>query len=295
MDNVDLAAEAHGDGSTPRQPSLVVYFGLTCLVAWSLWTVAVTLTSASMPFAIRAQFFLPGTFAPGIVALWMTWRAEGAAGVRALLSRLTVENVGARWFLFALTYMAAARLSAAVLYRLILGEWPAFGPEPWYLLVAATAFSTPFQAGEEIGWRGYALPRMVSRMGLAGANVLLGVIWAAWHLPLFFIAGTDSTGQPFLPYLLVVTALSVAIGALYWRSGGSLLLTMLMHAAINNTMGIVPSRLPHATDPLALRASPMAWLTIAVLWAGAACLLVWMVRADAGMRSRRSHAPWVTS
>jgi uncharacterized protein len=244
--------------------------------------VAVALTSPSLAPGIRAQFFLPGTFAPGIVAIWLTARAEGRAGLRALLSRMFRWRVGAHWYLFAVTYMAGARLSAAVAYRLIRGEWPAFGPVPWYLLLAAVAFSTPFQAGEEIGWRGYALPRLASRLGLAPASVLLGVIWAAWHLPLFFVAGTNSTGQPFLPYLLGVTALSVAMAALYWASRGSLLLVMTMHAAINNLAALVPSALPEASNPFALRATLMLWLTVAALWAGAACLLVWMWRRRAG-------------
>lgn len=280
MESVELVAARPSDRSASRRGSLVAYFGLTFLVAWTLWTVAGALAPASWPLTVRAQLFLPGTFAPGIVALWMTWRAEGRTGLHALLSRLFVPGVGPQWYLVAASYMAAAKLSAAALYRLFVGTWPAFGPEPWYLLLVATAFSTPFQAGEEVGWRGYALPRLTSRLGIAAANALLGVVWATWHLPLFFMAGTDSTGQPFVPYLLAVMALSIAMGWLYVRSGGSLLLTMLMHAAANNMTGIVPSRGAHATSPFSLHTPLIAWLTVAVLWAGAACFLAWMVRAD---------------
>ncbi len=134
------------------------------------------------------------------------------------------------------------------------------------------------QAGEEVGWRGYALPRLAARFGLARASVLLGIIWAAWHLPLFYISGTDTTGQSFPLYLLGVTALSVAIAWLYARTNGSLLLTMLMHAAVNNT-NIVSSFDQNATNPFALSTSLVAWIFTGLLWACAAYFLVQMHRA----------------
>ena len=54
-------------------------------------------------------------------------------------------------------------------------------------MLAAVAVSTPWQAGEEIGWRGYLLPRLSGRVGLPAASLIVGVIWACWHLPFFFI------------------------------------------------------------------------------------------------------------
>jgi len=276
---VEAATSRNELESAPRSRavSLVAFFGLTFLLAWTLWMAAATLTaSASLSLEARALFFLPGTFAPGIVALWLTARAAGRAGTQALLNRVTQWQVPARWYVFAVSYMAAAKLAAALSYRVITGEWPVFGRLSWFLLPAAIAFSTVFQAGEEIGWRGYALPWLASAIGLGPAGVLLGIIWACWHLPLFFIAGTDSTGQSFPPYLLSVTALSVAMAWLYARTHGSLLLVMLMHAAINNTAAIVSSAGTDVTNPFALSTSPVAWLTTAVLWAGAAYLLVRM-------------------
>jgi membrane protease YdiL (CAAX protease family) len=143
-------------------------------------------------------------------------------------------------------------------------------------MAGAIAFSTWVQAGEEIGWRGYALPRLADRLGLSTGSVLLGIVWASWHLPLFFIPVADTLGQSFPLYLLQVTALSVAMGWLYWRTGGSLLLVMLLHAAVNNTKDIVPSAVPGATNPFALSTSLVAWLTVALLWICAAYFLVRM-------------------
>jgi len=272
-------AAGHG-GLTARPSSLTAYFIATFAAAWALWMAAGSLAPASLGPTIRGLLFLPGVFAPGIVALCMTSRSDGPEGVRALLNRIFVWRVGMRWYVFALFSVAGAKLLAAAVYRLAQGAWPPFETLPWYVLLGATIPSTLFQAGEEIGWRGYALPRLASRLGLGRASLIVGGLWAAWHLPFFYMPGTGMTGQPFLPYLLDVVAISVAIAWLYWRTGGSLLLAMIMHAAVNNMASIVPSSVPNAADPMTVHLSLLAWLTAGSLWAMAACLLVSMRRAQ---------------
>lgn len=226
----------------------------------------------------RGLLIFLGTFGPGIVALSLTAWASGRAGVVALLRRLIDWDVGARWYVFAISYMAAIKLLVALVHRLAMGEWPRFGDEPWYLMIAATLTSTFIggQTGEEVGWRGYALPRLAARMGLGWASVLLGVVWASWHLPLFFMPETSTTGQSFPLYLLQVTAISVTMAWLYANTRGSLLPVMLLHAAINNTKDIVPSAEPGATNAWALSHSLVAWLTVVVLWLCAAYFLLRM-------------------
>lgn len=268
-----MTAGAAEEPGRPREVSLTTYFALTFLLAGLLWAGAAAVTAgASLSTGVRALFFLPGTFAPGIVAIWLTAHDHGPAGTSALLTRMFAWKVGARWYVFALGYIVLIKLLAATGHRAITGAWPAFGETPLYLLLAAAVFTAPFQAGEEIGWRGYALPRLAARLGLARASLVLGVIWAAWHLPLFFIADTTTTGQSFPVYLLSVTALSVAFAWLYWRTGGSLLLVMLLHAAANNTAGLVPSATT-ATGTFAISASLVAWLTVAALWIAAVYFL----------------------
>ncbi len=251
--------------------SVVVFFVLAFAVTWSAW-----LGWARLEGAARWPVFYVGVFSPAFVALWLTWREAGGSGVRSLLARLFQWRVGARWYAFAIGYMAAIKLLAAVVYRTTTGAWPPFGALAWYLMLAATIGSTVVggQAGEEIGWRGYALPRMAERLGFAVASVVLGLLWATWHLPLFYLAGADVTGQPFPVFTLSVIALSVAMAWVYTRTRGSLLLMMLMHAAINNTTGIVPSATTAPAGPLSFTASRMAWLTLGLLWLAAGVFLV---------------------
>jgi len=253
------------------------FFILAYAITWGLYFAA---SSTSAPGLSGLLVYL-GVFTPGLLALWITRRAEGTTGVFALLQRLVHWRVPARWYVFALTYIAAVKLTVALLYRVATGGWPRLGDVPWYTMLAATVGSTVVggQVGEELGWRGYALPRLATRFGLGSASLLLGVLWAGWHLPLFFILGGDTVGQSFPVYVLQVTALSVAIAWLYAKTQGSLLLTMLLHAAVNNTKAIVPSAVPGATEPWALSTSLVAWLTVALLWVGAAFLLVDMRKA----------------
>ena len=250
------------------------FFFVTFASSWLLWVLPDLLAaSRSGLLALGGPVFLLGVFAPGLVALAITARAEGAAGVARLLARIGRWEV--RWplYVFAVGYMPLTKLAAAAIARGTTGEWPAFGATPWLLLLAATLLSTWVQAGEEVGWRGYALPRLAARMGLGPASVLLGIVWASWHLPLFYIAGTGSDGQSFPLYAIHVTAVSVAMAWLYWKSGGSLLLVMLMHAAVNNTSDIVPAATPGAHDVFGLAGSLVGWISAGLSWLVAfACL-----------------------
>jgi membrane protease YdiL (CAAX protease family) len=254
---------------------LAAFFVLTFVVSWTCFfgSAAVTPAGGSPAAGLAGAIYIVGVFAPALVALALTARAAGRGPTLALVRRMVQVPSGAQWYVFALGYMIGIKLAAALVYRLVVGGWPAFGETPWYLLMLAIPFSTPVQSGEELGWRGYALPRLASMFGLAWASLGLGVIWALWHLPFFFIAGVDKTGQSFPIYMLGTMAISVAMAWLYWRTGGSLLLTMLMHAAVNNTSGIVPTATPGATLPFSLNASLIEWLTIGIMWIVAAWCL----------------------
>ena len=269
--------------------SLLRFFLLTYALTWVCFISVVKMSHAPRPTApataiLSGSFLLLGTFAPALMALAVTARDEGRRGVRVLLRRMIQWQVGWRWYLFAVAYMPAVKLSVALIYRLMTGAWPRFGTDSWYIIVPAIIISTPVQAGEEIGWRGYALPRLAGRFGFARASLLLGLIWACWHLPLFFVPGADKYGQSFPIWTLQVVALSVAITWLYAGAGGSLLLTMLMHSAVNQTVGIIPSANPNPGNPFTLSVSLVMRLTAMFLWIAAAYFLVRM-RNVKGLRS----------
>jgi uncharacterized protein len=263
------------------------FFLATFALSWVAWIVAMAIPApgtadASALSILRAPAFLLGTFAPGIVALFLSMRADPSRGASKLLRGIGRWNVSGRWYLFAAGYLITIKLTVAAIIRLTTRQWPAFGETPIYIMALALLVSTWVQAGEELGWRAYALPRLANRIGLSGASVVLGVIWAVWHLPLFLVPESDTSGQSFPLYVAQVTALSVAMAWLYWRTEGSLLLVMLLHAAVNNTKDIVPSAVAGASNMLTLRGSLVGWLTVALLWIGAGFFMLKMrgVRGD---------------
>lgn len=274
MPQVDSPRISEAHTARESTSGLLAFVALSYAVTWAAFITVARWTPAHTPAGYA--FVLFGAYTPGMVALLLTARAEGSQGVRALLSRILVADVPVRLYLFALTYIAAIKVTAAVLHRLVTGAWPPFGAGSLALIPLAIAVSTPFQAGEEIGWRGFALPRLADRFGLRIASLVLGVIWAIWHLPQFYIAGADTYHQSFLVWGAQVVAMSTAFAWLYSKSGGSLLLVMLMHSAINNSKDIVASGAAIAPGVFSLNAPLMAWLGLGLLWISAAYFLARM-------------------
>lgn len=87
-----------------------------------------------------------------------------------------------------------------------------------------------------MGWRGYALPRLLVRRSALSASLILGVLWGAWHLPTFYVAGTPQYGLPFSAFVLLV-AYSVMFTWVYLHTRGSILIATLLHGAINFSQG----------------------------------------------------------
>lgn len=198
----------------------------------------------------------------------------------ALLHPILEWRVGLRWYAFALGFIALIKVLSALLHRLItgggLGSATNPGSSSWEQ-PSSPRSSRPAKksAGAAMpfpGWRrSLDMPAPVSSWESYGAM---------WHLPFFFIQGVDKQEQSLIVYLLQVIALSVAMTWLYVRTKGSLLLMMLMHSAVNQTKGIVPSVLAGATNPFTLNASLVAWLTVALLWMCGAYFLYSMDPGD---------------
>ena len=107
--------------------ALITFFGLTFVFTWSCYVAAAALphgAAAPVVSALRSAVVLLGVFAPGLVALALTSRARGAAGVRALVEGIVQWRVPARWYLFAISYVVVLELAAAQVHRAVTGSWP---------------------------------------------------------------------------------------------------------------------------------------------------------------------------
>jgi membrane protease YdiL (CAAX protease family) len=141
------------------------------------------------------------------------------------------------------------------------GRWPLFGLN----FIAVLLVGGPL--GEELGWRGYALPRLGSDIDLPAAGILLGLLWAIWHMPLFLVPSSPQAHLPFLWFSLQAVALGLVLALLWEATGRSLLLPVLLHASVNSFAG--PLRiLPPEADGLRPYILTVGLTWVLALWLG---------------------------
>jgi membrane protease YdiL (CAAX protease family) len=238
-----------GDMDRPLRIYLWLAFGIT----WVVGGLALLASDISPGGASPLHpLHYVAAFGPSIAGIVMAASTEGGAGARRLLARVVPRRSSLPWYATVLICFSALNLVAArLLAPDFLERLPAW--ERLLSLLPLTLVTDTGPLGEEFGWRGFALPRLLKgRRPLAA--LILGAIWWAWHLPTFFIPAL-SQHQLSIPIFLVNSlALSVIMTWLYQRTRGDLLLMILVHVAAHYCGGIgVPfnaewawkSRVPH--------------------------------------------------
>lgn len=204
-----------------KQHALAAFVILTFAAFWVLLPLAAF--SPALPVFI-------GTFMPALAALLVCGITEGRSGVKNLLSRLTIWQVGILWYAAALGIPVLVGL-LSLFFAVTLGSADAAN------LGAVSLFTASFflfAIGEELGWRGFALPRLLEQFSPFVASLLLGAIWFAWHLPLF-LPGMMFDGVPLLPAGLVFLVISILYTWIFQHTNGSVLLAILLHGSSNAT------------------------------------------------------------
>ncbi len=213
--------------------ALPIFFVLTFGIFW-----------AATPLA-PISFLLPAliaSFAPALVALAVAAITEGNAGAAALLRRLFIWRVGPWWYAAALGIPVVVSL-AIVGLSLLLGPPGAarIGPLSPLLLILFI-----FAAGEELGWRGYALPRLLSSRPPLAVALFLGVIHAWYHAPLWWSPGFPTPAYSFGAFLATSLGFGVLWTWLYQQTQGSVLIATLFHGAINAAGNVFFAGIPSA-------------------------------------------------
>lgn len=217
---------------------LVAYFVLTYAISWAI-EIPLALSvqgviTIQMPFALHYL----ASFGPFFAALIVTLAVEGFPGVGKLFSALTKWRVERIYVLVALVAPCVLFAAVVVVSRILQGAWPDLGllGQVDYLpylgiLPALGLWLLTFGLGEETGWRGFALPRLQATWPAFSASLLLGLFWAAWHLPALFYRDTYiAMGLLVIPMLiLVATVGSIVYTWLYNGTRGSLLMVALFH------------------------------------------------------------------
>ena len=258
---------------------LVLFFVLAFVLSWSIWPLML-LNPDSSPMV---------PFGPLLAALVLTAVVGGWRGVVALLKPVGRWRVHPLWYVVALLgpfLITGLSGAAAVLLGAPAPGWGVYSDLPG---VAASIVSTMLVIGliEEPGWRGYALPRMQRNHSALWAALVLGVVWALWHLP--EMLGDPGEREP-VPYVFSLVAQSIVFAWIYNSTRGSLLLVIIFHGAMNTAAKYL---LPEFGGDSRL----VAWWSYAALWALAAGAVVAAAGAErlttrfAGGGTAEEHTP----
>jgi len=236
-----------------------LFFAAAFAITWALQLPAAfaQLGLLAGPFERLMPLAGVGIFGPLLAAVLATRLEPGSGGVRALFRPLLAWRVGAGWYVVALALPGAILTGSLAVHALAAGHdvrWTYFPADAQHI---AALVVVPF--AEEIGWRGFALPRLQRRHGAIAGSLILGVLWAIWHLPMFLAAGVPISILPaMLPFF---AAGSVTLTWIYNRTGGSLLLAVLAHmgAHLDNSHAALPG------DATPVLAHTVGYVVVAVV------------------------------
>jgi membrane protease YdiL (CAAX protease family) len=219
---------------------------LMFLFTWPIGLVLAAESRDLVSFSIPLPIAVLVGYGFVLATLLMTGLLRGKGGIVALLRRYLIWRVGIGWYLVVLVMPALIYLAAIAVYILLEGQSPNFsntmarqifgsGISLW--LVFPFLFFDMLTNGEEIGWRGYVLPRLQWRQSALISSFILGVIWAAWHIPKFLVVGNPT---PFGWYVGMTIARAILFTWVYNNTIGSLLMVTILHAAYNTAYVFLP-------------------------------------------------------
>ena len=214
---------------------LIIFFILSFALAWLLSGVAIAVNYGLLKADLLVMpFLIIGAWTPNIAAfivLGVIMKKKG--GIINLLKGWTKWKVNITWYLVAASPVVVAFLGSG-LYRVFHGSFPIAEEigDPVFLIVCLLAGIVTGATGEQLGWRGFALPWLQTKMNALFASVILGIIWSLWHLPLWF-TGLGFETMSFGAYTLVGVSFSVMATWALNNTKGSLVIASIAHLFLN--------------------------------------------------------------
>ena len=216
-----------------RSHQVALFLLLTLGFSWSVSGIVFISDSSLPPLAV---------YGPVLAAAIVTWITGGS--VRRWAAQLVIWRTGGRWYLIVLVGFPIVFVGGSTaIYVALTGDTIAPGVLPGRVWIAL--FFLAFQIltaglGEELGWRGFALPRLQDQYNALIASLIIGFFWALWHLPFFFQPDSYQAQMGPVIYLIDGFTLSILFTWVYNSTGGSVLLVALLHGVFNTTLVLYP-------------------------------------------------------
>jgi uncharacterized protein len=233
-----------GRKSAPRQfTSTLLFIILAFAIPWAGW-IALAISDVHRPWLVQTLFFT-GDFC-SVAGLIATYHAGGRPALIDLLRRAVRLRAPIVFWLYALCLPLLWQVCSRALYGVLHGgighfeltALACFGTAPVLFLFLTGPL------GEELGWRGFLLPRLLHKNSTLRAGVILGAIWGLWHLPLYY-RNWEMTPWKAPDFLLGVICFSVLLAALYIGTRGNLLLCIITHWMINAAQQVGKTMFPN--------------------------------------------------
>ncbi len=266
-----------------RRHTVISYFVIAYAFSWAIW-IPMALSGARVYQGSAWPNHIPGLFGPMVAAFIMSALLAGRTGVVDLLRRMVRWQVDLKWYLAALSPLAFFALAAIAMVAMGQG-WPNLNelgkfsslpvlvaPVMWLVMLVINAYP------EETGWRGFAVPELLKTRSLLSTALIIGVLWALWHVPsMFVIENYRQLGLAFLPgFFPGIVAGSIFLAWLYRASGGSVFIVAVWHATYNLFSGTAAA---HGLVAAMVSTGVMAW----AIW-------IVIVETRNWLRARRSPA-----
>jgi hypothetical protein len=230
-----------------------LFFGLTFGLTWGVGVLYLlfgsALTAAFGPLGVHNPFFYLAVWSPAICAVLLA-ALQGRAGLSDLFGRLVRFNIGWQWYVLPTLGIAVIAFAARTLAAYYVGAPSPLAMlttsdgSPWLISSLLMFVVDPGPLGEELGWRGFALPRLERRWSGLVAALVLGTIWGIWHLPAFFISGLPQSSFGFPMFLVQSIAFTVLLAWMVNNARGSVIPAILLHWAINRFAGLDDKTMP---------------------------------------------------
>ena len=215
---------------------VLVFLAALFATTWTLPLLVQPDTGAESIWTILASL-LPIVWAPTVFALILTRWFEGSEGLRKeLRARLRYEPGTGVWLAVAGVVPIATLALATFVARATGGGAPWTPASAIPVMIGVQVITGA--VGEELGWRGYLLPRLRLHLGALGAAWTMAVLWSLWHLPAFFTPGMPHQTMPMIWALLAILFFGVFLAFVFVRAGESIWAPMLAHLSFNIMSGL---------------------------------------------------------